>query len=432
MSVANGGITTDKIDDGAVTTIKIANGTIVDSDISNSAAISPGKISGTAWTSTNDGSGSGLDADMLDGLDSKDLKVTSVDGLSGGTISGNITTTGNVTIQDGSNGLKLQNGSKNGSITLNSSGDITITPNLVSGIGDVIVSGDGVDFIIDNILTKQASFKNPTSGFVRGILNIDSSDNFNISTLGAGHIKIISTGVDISAGAGVNVIGNMQVNGNLVSDRHNISVGNTNAIVAKNSASTNYPVIHGESTGAATGVWGESNQAPGVYGKSSGNYGVGGETTTPDHYGMAAFGVDNNSKGLYVRGYIYATGGVRTSVATNTGNVLASAVTSPSAKFLISGSGDLNNGMASVAFDPVFVETVPSDAELRVLITPTADCNGLYLASKSRNGFVARELQGGKSNASFDWIAIVTLPIHEDKPPIAEPMSQGKASLSNP
>jgi len=52
----------------AVTSAMIQDGTIVDADIAAAAAIAPSKIAGTAWTSTNDGTGSGLDADLLDGL----------------------------------------------------------------------------------------------------------------------------------------------------------------------------------------------------------------------------------------------------------------------------------------------------------------------------------------------------------------------------
>lgn len=48
----------------SVTSSMITDGSIMDADI---AFISPSKISGTAWTSTNDGSGTGLDADLLDG-----------------------------------------------------------------------------------------------------------------------------------------------------------------------------------------------------------------------------------------------------------------------------------------------------------------------------------------------------------------------------
>jgi hypothetical protein len=54
--------------DNTVASIDITDGTIVDADISNTASIAPSKISGTAWTTTNDGSGSGLDADMVDGI----------------------------------------------------------------------------------------------------------------------------------------------------------------------------------------------------------------------------------------------------------------------------------------------------------------------------------------------------------------------------
>ena len=41
--------------------------------------LSPNRISGTAWTSTNDGAGSGLDADMLDGKQASDFLNTSND-----------------------------------------------------------------------------------------------------------------------------------------------------------------------------------------------------------------------------------------------------------------------------------------------------------------------------------------------------------------
>jgi hypothetical protein len=51
----------------SVESSEITNGTILNDDINTGAGIDPAKISGTAWTSTNDGSGSGLDADMVDG-----------------------------------------------------------------------------------------------------------------------------------------------------------------------------------------------------------------------------------------------------------------------------------------------------------------------------------------------------------------------------
>jgi hypothetical protein len=45
----------------------------VDAHVSDTANIAPSKIRGTAWTSTNDGSGSGLDADTVDGIHASGL-----------------------------------------------------------------------------------------------------------------------------------------------------------------------------------------------------------------------------------------------------------------------------------------------------------------------------------------------------------------------
>ncbi len=58
---------------GTVGTGEIADGTIMNVDINASAAIDPTKINGTAWTSNNDGSSSGLDADTVDGLHASNM-----------------------------------------------------------------------------------------------------------------------------------------------------------------------------------------------------------------------------------------------------------------------------------------------------------------------------------------------------------------------
>jgi hypothetical protein len=53
----------------AVTAEMIAGGQIDDSHVAHDAGIDPSKTAGHAWTAGNDGAGSGLDADMLGGLD---------------------------------------------------------------------------------------------------------------------------------------------------------------------------------------------------------------------------------------------------------------------------------------------------------------------------------------------------------------------------
>ena len=63
-------ITGVDIANNSIAGTKIVDGTITNDDISNSANIDPSKILGTSWTAANDGSGSGLDADTVDGIDS--------------------------------------------------------------------------------------------------------------------------------------------------------------------------------------------------------------------------------------------------------------------------------------------------------------------------------------------------------------------------
>jgi len=57
----------------SVTGAMIADGEIADADVAPGAAIDPAKIDGTAWTADNDGAGSGLDADLLDGQQAADF-----------------------------------------------------------------------------------------------------------------------------------------------------------------------------------------------------------------------------------------------------------------------------------------------------------------------------------------------------------------------
>ncbi len=87
--LATNAVTSAKILLNAVTSTKIADGTIVNADISSTAAISASKISGTAWTGSNDGSGSTLDADYLDSFTSSQFLRSDT----AGTLTGNLTLT---------------------------------------------------------------------------------------------------------------------------------------------------------------------------------------------------------------------------------------------------------------------------------------------------------------------------------------------------
>jgi len=60
-------------------TLSIPTGAVTNSMLAGS--ISPSKISGTAWTSTNDGAGSGLNADMVDGQNASSFITSESQGL---------------------------------------------------------------------------------------------------------------------------------------------------------------------------------------------------------------------------------------------------------------------------------------------------------------------------------------------------------------
>jgi hypothetical protein len=67
------------------------------------------------------------------------------------------------------------------------------------------------------------------------------------------------------------------------------------------------------------------------------------------------------------------------------------------------GSGQLVSGRITVALEPTFAQTVNTGTEYHVFLTPEGDCRGLYVSSKTPNGFEVRELGGGNSSVAFSY-----------------------------
>jgi hypothetical protein len=63
----------------------------------------------------------------------------------------------------------------------------------------------------------------------------------------------------------------------------------------------------------------------------------------------------------------------------------------------------LANGSAVVQLEPTFAQTVNSEVEYHVFLTPNGDCKGLYVANKTAGSFEVRELGGGKASVGFDY-----------------------------
>jgi hypothetical protein len=67
------------------------------------------------------------------------------------------------------------------------------------------------------------------------------------------------------------------------------------------------------------------------------------------------------------------------------------------------GKARLIAGSAYVALDPAFANVVDAGSDYAVLITPEGDSNGVYVAQRSRSGFIVRENHAGRSSVVFSY-----------------------------
>ena len=162
------------------------------------------------------------------------------------------------------------------------------------------------------------------------------------------------------------------------------------------------------------GVFSGSTGSFGVYGISDDSHGGVFTTQSPDKYALWAAGKDrlSTSPGLFVDGYATITGnliayGLKNAVVETPsyGQRYTYADESTEVYFFDRGQGQLSGGSVTIHLDPIFLETVTIDAvhPMLIQITPTADCNGLFVAEKTSTSFTVKELRNGTSDATFDW-----------------------------
>lgn len=85
------------------------------------------------------------------------------------------------------------------------------------------------------------------------------------------------------------------------------------------------------------------------------------------------------------------------------GNRQLYAMESPENWFEDFGKAQLTNGQAVVRLDPIFAETVNTESDYHIFLTPKGDCKGLYVARQTATTFDVRELQNGASTVAFDY-----------------------------
>lgn len=121
-------------------------------------------------------------------------------------------------------------------------------------------------------------------------------------------------------------------------------------------------------------------------------------------YGVKA--ISNGHTALWANNYVEAEGYDVHDKTRDGKKVKLTAIVSPKEEYYSSGTGKLVNGETRIEFHDVFKGVISTKSEARIILTPTANCEGLYIVFQDKDGFVVKELRDGNSNASFNWLAI--------------------------
>jgi hypothetical protein len=106
------------------------------------------------------------------------------------------------------------------------------------------------------------------------------------------------------------------------------------------------------------------------------------------------------------------------------------AMQSPYSEFVFSSSSELINGEAIINFDSDTCELIDETQPLKVNITLTGECGGIFVKEKSATGFVVKELNGGTSTSTFDWMVIAKRKFAKTSPQSSP--SQGEEGVPSP
>lgn len=182
------------------------------------------------------------------------------------------------------------------------------------------------------------------------------------------------------------------------------------------------------------GVWGDTNVGGGVGVAGSADDGIAVEGTN-DSTNIATADFENTETSsdtapillahatniggsclIDVSGNLICTGSKSAVVTVDSGsrNVALYAVEAAENWFEDFGSGQLNRGATTVHLEAIFAQTVNSDVEYHVFLTPTGDCKGLYVTNKTASSFEVRELGGGTSSIGFEYRIMARRKGYED------------------
>ena len=271
-----------------------------------------------------------------------------------------------------------------------------------------------------NAIVKRDSSGNFTAGYIaayQGLVGESGSGAgvYGSSTSGTGVSAVSSSGDAVYGYSNYfGVVG--EVSSSAYDAVYGLAHNGYAGVLGKNDAS-GYGVW-GEVTGSGVdGVYGVSGNAygagvaginngsgNGVYAYSSGGYALLSYTDNL-HSASAYFGGQSGHCDVDAFGDLSCSGSKSAVVPVDGGSrqVALYAIEAPENWFEDFGSGRLSNGEAVIHLEPTFAQTINTGVDYHVFPVPNGDCQGLYVAEKTANGFVVRELGGGKANIAFDY-----------------------------
>lgn len=174
-------------------------------------------------------------------------------------------------------------------------------------------------------------------------------------------------------------------------------------------------------TGIGAGVWGDGgssgyagvigtadNSSGGVfYNNGSNFFTVYISAGSTGGYPFGAYNSANGNKGCGIdpNGNFSCTGSKNAVVPIDGGKrkVALATIESPKNWFEDFGSEHLSNGVALIHLEPDYAQTINTQMEYHVFVTPNGDCKGLYVTRKTESSFEVHELGGGSSSIDFDY-----------------------------
>ena len=359
------------------------------------------KWNGSAWACAADNNSGGTVTSVGSGL-----------GLTGGPITSSGTLSINTSVVPqlagansftNNNAITANNSSTTLTVTNSSTGDAIDVNENGSGAG-LSVNGGDIGLLLENSFIPILA-ESPSTGIEAIFAEAANNGNFIAGIFGEGTGSTARTlgveGVTASAtGAGV--------------------YGEN-----KNQSST------GSGFGTGSGVWGDagtSNGAFGVVGTADDRNAIVAENNSPSTYyalwanELASGGFPFGAAGpggycnIDANGDLFCSGTITPIAPVDGGSRKVSlyGVAAPENWFEDAGSGQLSNGKAVINLEPLFGQTVNTEMEYHVFLTPNGDCNGLYVAQKTATSFVVRELNHGTSGVAFDYRIMAKRKGHEN------------------